>query len=378
MQLLPVPFEDELVYKLNEMKKYSLLLVCLVFSLVAMSQQAVLSFEEKTHDFAKVNEENGKITYVFNFTNKGNAPLVVNRVQASCGCTTPTWSKEPIEPGKKGSITVTYNPSGRPGAFNKTITVYSNAIEEQMVLTIHGEVISKQTGENSPYPVKIAGLGLKARVVQMNNVYKGKTQTSVLEIQNSTKAPIRPTIENLPVYLTAVVTPETLKPNEEAKITFSFNSKKCTQWGPVSDNAYLSLNGVKIKSDEFKIQVVSNVIEDFSKLTLDQKRKSPILEMPVKSIDFGIIGAGSKQVGKLKVNNKGQNALVIRRIINNNKEISVKIIKSTIVSNGSSEIVAVLDTKNLAEGDYKKSFTIQTNDPDNSFLILVVSWKVLK
>ena len=125
------------------MKKYSLLLVCLVFSLVAMSQtqKAVINFEVKTHDFGKILEKDGKVTYVFSFTNKGDAPLVINRVQASCGCTTPTWTKEPVEPGKGGDIAVTYNTSGRPGIFTKTITVYSNDQQEQTVLIIKGEVI---------------------------------------------------------------------------------------------------------------------------------------------------------------------------------------------------------------------------------------------
>lgn len=118
-----------------------MLLVCLVFSLAAMAQKPVISFDVKEHDFGKINEKDGSVTYVFNFTNKGNAPLVISRVQASCGCTTPTWSKEPIEPGKKGAVTVTYNTANRPGMFTKTITVYSNDALEQTVLIIKGEVI---------------------------------------------------------------------------------------------------------------------------------------------------------------------------------------------------------------------------------------------
>jgi hypothetical protein len=123
------------------MKKYSLLLVCLVFSFVAMAQKPQINFEVKTHDFGKINEKDGPVTYVFEFVNKGDAPLVVSRVQASCGCTTPTWTKEPVEPGKKGMITVTYNVTGRPGMFTKTITVYTNDSQEQAVLIIKGEVI---------------------------------------------------------------------------------------------------------------------------------------------------------------------------------------------------------------------------------------------
>lgn len=123
------------------MKKYSFLLVCLVFSMVAMSQKTVVNFEEKTHDFGKINEKDGSVTHVFQFSNKGDVPLVVSRVQASCGCTTPTWTKEPIETGKKGIISVTYNTAGRPGVFTKTITVYTNSSQEPVVLIIKGEVI---------------------------------------------------------------------------------------------------------------------------------------------------------------------------------------------------------------------------------------------
>lgn len=119
--------------------------------MVAMSQKPVISFQEKTYDFGKINEKDGSVTHVFDFINKGDAPLVVNKVQASCGCTTPTWTKEPVEAGKKGSITVTYNPANRPNGFTKTITVYSNDTINQTVLIIKGEVIAK--GEATPKEV---------------------------------------------------------------------------------------------------------------------------------------------------------------------------------------------------------------------------------
>ena len=137
------------------MKKYSLLLVCLIFTLVAMSQKPVINFGVKEHDFGKINEKDGNVTYKFEFTNKGKAPLVVSKVQASCGCTTPSWSKEPIEAGKKGAITVTYNTLGRPGVFTKTITVYSNDSIAQVVLIIKGEVIPMKAGETVTKATKI-------------------------------------------------------------------------------------------------------------------------------------------------------------------------------------------------------------------------------
>ncbi len=360
------------------MKKYGILMVCLVFSLAAMSQKAVINFEKKTFDFGKVNEDDGKITTVFAFKNEGNAPLVVNRVQASCGCTTPTWTKEPIEPGKTGSITVTYNPTGRPGVFTKTITVYSNAAEEQVVLIIRGEVIPKTAAENNPYPVNLDGLFAKTKVIQMNNVEKGKTQVRTLDIKNGTKGIAKPTVDKLPAYITYTVSPETLKPNEEGKITLTFNSKNCTQWGPISDNAYVNFANPKKANEANKILIVSNIVEDFGAMTLDQKRNAPILELPSKSVNLGVIKSGEKKLAKFKLNNKGQNTLEVRRIINSNKELTVRQSKLSIGSGKSAEISLELNTNGLSDGDYKKSITIQTNDPENSFMILVLNWTVKK
>ena len=66
--------------------------------------------------------------------------MVLTRVIASCGCTTPEWTKEPIAPGKTGDIKITYNPKDRPGPFVKTISVYSNGKNGSFILTIRGEV----------------------------------------------------------------------------------------------------------------------------------------------------------------------------------------------------------------------------------------------
>lgn len=363
------------------MRKYSLLLIALISCTLLMAQKPVIVFETNSHDFGKINEEDGKATFIFNFTNKGNAPMVVNRVQASCGCTTPTWTKEPIEPGKKGSITVTYNPLGRPGAFTKTITVYSNSSEEAVNLTIRGEVIPKATSDNNSagsLPIGMGDLRLSTKFVQMNNVEKGKTQQRSIEVQNAGNTNIRPTIENLPSYITATFSPEILKPKEEGKINFSFNSKLSNQWGPVTDEVYVALNGQKKFTDEFQLRVFSNTIEDFSKLTPDQRRKAPILETAERNINFGTVKQGTKKNAHFKISNKGINPLEIRRVINNNKEIALHQSKLTIGSGKSGLISFVLDAKNLPEGDYIKSVTVQTNDPDNSFIIVTVKWKISK
>ncbi len=104
--------------------------------------QGVIKFKTESHDFAKV-EEGVQATYTFEFTNTGTAPVVISNAQPSCGCTTPDWTKEPVMPGKTGFVKAVYNSQGRPGNFNKNITVVSNSETPQIALTIKGEVIPK-------------------------------------------------------------------------------------------------------------------------------------------------------------------------------------------------------------------------------------------
>jgi len=97
---------------------------------------ATISFTETTHDYGTIKKGSDGLC-VFTFKNTGKIPVVLSNVQASCGCTTPTWPREPVLAGKSGEITVKYN-TANIGGFQKTITVNSNA--KTVVLTIKGSV----------------------------------------------------------------------------------------------------------------------------------------------------------------------------------------------------------------------------------------------
>jgi archaellum component FlaG (FlaF/FlaG flagellin family) len=125
------------------MKKLGFLFISLLFAGVLFAQNVAITFDKTSHDFGKIKEQDGLATITFTVKNTGTEPLVISRVQASCGCTTPTWTKDPILPGKTGTITASYNPANRPGTFVKTISVFSNAGTEAKLLTIKGEVIPK-------------------------------------------------------------------------------------------------------------------------------------------------------------------------------------------------------------------------------------------
>jgi hypothetical protein len=107
----------------------------------------VITFETTEHDFGTI-EQGSDATFVFEFKNTGKSDLIISNAQASCGCTTPNWTKEPVAKKKKGLVTVKYN-TGNISSFSKTVTVYSNASNSPIVLKIKGAVVAKAAAETT-------------------------------------------------------------------------------------------------------------------------------------------------------------------------------------------------------------------------------------
>lgn len=106
---------------------------------------AAIEFEKDVHDYGTIkNGADGTCT--FDFKNTGNQPLIISNAKGSCGCTVPSWPKEPINPGQTATITVKYD-TKRTGAINKSVTITSNAVNEPTkVLRIKGNVLPKPEG----------------------------------------------------------------------------------------------------------------------------------------------------------------------------------------------------------------------------------------
>lgn len=112
---------------------------------ILAQDKADIKFDKTTHNFGTFSESNPIVSCVFTFTNVGNAPLVIHQAIASCGCTVPEFTQEPVMPGKKGTIKITYNGTGKyPGHFKKSITLRTNAKVEMMRLYVEGDMTEKE------------------------------------------------------------------------------------------------------------------------------------------------------------------------------------------------------------------------------------------
>jgi len=109
-----------------------------------------IEFLEPEYTFPEF-KEGDTVRHEFIFKNTGDQPLYVRDAKASCGCTTPEWTRDTIAPGGEGKITAQYNSKGRPGDFTKTITVLANTDPEATVVTIKGHVIPAPTELSGPF-----------------------------------------------------------------------------------------------------------------------------------------------------------------------------------------------------------------------------------
>ena len=352
--------------------------LCMALVAVAMMAQApVITFEKTEHDFGKINEDGGRVSVVFNFTNNGMTPLVLSNVKASCGCTTPTWTKEPVEPGKSGAITVTYNPNGRPGRFQKTVTITSNASEATTRVYIKGEVIPKQAKPVEQFNLPVGALSMKSKTLDLGTIKKGEAKHGELEYKNSSKEEHSVDLNPNPAsnqYLATQVTLSKAKANEVGKFIFEINTANTKLYGPVETTAYVVVDGKVDKAEAYKLTIKANIVEDFSQMTTEQKQQAPIIEV-MKEYDLGKIAAGKNHKFVIPVKNNGVTALEIHRAYCNNGDATAKTPRA--IKSGKKGAVTVdINTKGLKPGKYDYNIVLISNDYKNANKTVKLSFEV--
>ncbi|WP_187264695.1 DUF1573 domain-containing protein [Pontibacter beigongshangensis] len=108
------------------------------------TQGPALTFDEAEYNFGDITQGD-VVEHVFKFKNTGNQPLVIERVDVTCGCTTPSWTKEPVMPGKTGFVTAKFNSAGKMGQQKKAITVHSNNADGAKYVYIVTNIKAKST-----------------------------------------------------------------------------------------------------------------------------------------------------------------------------------------------------------------------------------------
>ncbi len=266
------------------MKRY-LLILAIAINGLAISAQPVMKVSTGEHDFGKFKEEAGKQKFDFLVTNNGNQPLVIQNIVASCGCTQPEWTKSPIPPKGTGKITAIYDPANRPGAFNKTLSVYTNAKPEVVVLVLKGEVIAHEKTVEEIFIFPVGPVRFESNHLAFTNVKKNEKKIRTMQVINTSAQPAKIEFDNVPPHLAMKANPMTLKPGQKGLIEGTYDATKNQAWGYTTDMVKLKINGTVDQNVYYAVS--ANLVEDFSGLSKDDVTNAPVFNVASTTFELG-------------------------------------------------------------------------------------------
>lgn len=331
-----------------------------------------IQFEKKLYDFGQINEDDKTASYVFTFDNTGDAPLIIQKALASCGCTTPEYPLEPISPGATGYIKVTYNTVGRPNAFQKTITVYSNdPVNPTVVLTIKGDVRPGTDNPELSFPRNMQGLRLSKTQVSMLDTRIGTIRSERINIINTNSKPVSLSFRKIPPHIRLAISSSVLQPKESGFITIKYFASEAKDYGRRDDSFYIVLNNDIKGSAQNIINISAYITEDFSQMSQAEKTAAPVAEFSENRPNLGKMVQKEKKSQIVYLSNKGKTPLIIRKIVPEYDGMKV-IPEKTIIPAGKTIKLKIDFNAGTFDGNVVQRVTFFTNDPKNSITRLFV------
>jgi len=353
------------------MKRIFLFLFFVIRGISAFGQLVEpILFTQKIYDFGEVVEADGPVTFEFVFTNNSNRPIKIISVQASCGCTTPGWSTEPVAVGKTGFVKASFDPKARPGYFNKSLTVTTDLDKTPIVLQIKGSVVDKRSATNKSLTAANGNLRLKSNSFNLGKIFLNQPMVKKeFDMINAGSTKIEFVRVEGPKYI-KIETPDGLNPGERGIIKIGYDAKLRNQYGFLSDKIDLhttdSINPIKSYS------VYASAEEFFPTITVAELAKAPALSMSTYAIDFARVKKGVKVQQSTTFLNRGKQNLEIRAIQSNCTCLTATTDKKMIKPGETATLQWTLTTEGRM-GTQNKAITIYSNDPRNPVQRITIS-----
>lgn len=341
-------------------------------TLLAVAQQRVaFAFDATEYDFGTVRESDGAVSHTFRFVNTGEAPLTVQSVTASCGCTATEWTQTAVLPSDSGFVSLTFDPSNRPGRFAKSARVTFAGAQATFVamLDIFGVVESADVA-HSACLYRFGPICMPAAEVAFDTLKKDDVATRKMTMVNVADEPLRLTFD-APDFV-EIDAPAVIKPAEELTIGLTYFARSNPHWGRTSADVVIGTNGKMVGA--FGVSAV--LVEDFGELTAADSLAAPVASLSQAELDFGTLKIGKKHKKTLVLTNLGLNPLQVRAIVSENDYLCATSSKK-VLKNGQKAIVKIeIDATALQPYVYRRTLRLITNDPLVPEREIVVVWKL--
>ena len=295
------------------------------------------------------------------FTNKGDKPLLIKEVKASCDCINVSFPKTPIAAGSRGEIVLTFN-ARLLGSFYKEVEVRTNASDEPTYIGIQGTVVTEVQDYSDEFPIDLGNVRLVTNVVEFEDINRGDHPTAELRVLNTDRTAYRPELMHLPPYLSAVCEPEDIPAGKTGTIRLTLDSEKLIHLGLNQTSIYLSRYlGDKI-GDTNEILVTAILLPNFSSLD-DNPDVAPELSVSESSVDLSA-QSGKKELSRsIILTNTGKSDLHIQQVQVFNKAIGVRIASSTIRPGKSTKLKITVTPRYLNKSKGRMRVLLITDAP---------------
>lgn len=329
----------------------------------------VVEFDKTVHDFGDISVNDGPQTCTFTVKNIGQEPIAIYEVVTSCGCTDASWTREPLQPGKTGTISATYKNEDGPVPFDKTLTVYIAGVSKPVILRLRGIVHEKKKSVAELYGAeKIGTMGLKSLNYKVQNILQGESSSDEAKIANLGTKPMKVTFTDVSKDLTIEVVPATVPAGETAALRFAVKSNP-EVWGKHVYKATPVVNGVKGSKP---VTVTALTRGNFASWTPDQRKNAAQCIFDESTVSFGTVTAGSKVKAAFTFTNKGKSNLKFYSVDADTDGLSATL-PGEIAAQKKGSIPVVLDTSSLPKGETVIMLTLTTNCPSRPIINLFLT-----
>ena len=328
-----------------------------------------VEFDKTVHDFGDISVNDGPQTCTFTVKNIGQEPIAIYEVVTSCGCTDASWTREPLQPGKTGTISATYKNEDGPVPFDKTLTVYIAGVSKPVILRLRGIVHEKKKSVAELYGAeKIGNMGLKSLNYKVQNILQGESSSDEAKVANLGTKPMKVTFTDVSPNLSIEVVPATVPAGETAALRFSVKSDP-EVWGKHVYQATPVVNGVKGSKP---VTVTALTRGNFNAWTPDQRKNAAQCIFDESTVSFGTIKAGTKVDAVFTFTNKGKSPLCFYSLDADTPGVTGTLPGETEAQKKGSIPVKV-DTSSLPKGETVIMLTLTTNCPSRPIINLFLT-----
>lgn len=355
---------------MNRLNKIFSLFAAFILSAIAVSAQekfaGKVEFDKTIVDFGDISLDDGPQSCSYTVTNISDKPMVIYTVANSCGCTDVKWTREPILPGKKGTISAVYSNDEGPYPFDKTLTVHFSDITKPVVLRFRGVSHDRKMSLEEIYTVHRGEMGLKDDAIKCGNVEQGGMRSDMVYMANLSGKPMTVTFKDVSPQLSIKAEPSSVAPGQTAKIVFTVKADR-SLWGK---NWYSATPVVNGKARE-PIRIWAFTKENFASMSKAQRDAAPMVSFKSCAYSFNRVKKGSVINASYEFTASGKENFVVYKTDCDFPGVKVSPIPE-VKPGQKCRITAEVDTSQLPAGETNVIISLVTNSPSRPLVNLFV------